>query len=113
MKSLRVLYSEAVRKGVTLDTELAPDLPVVLADEIQIQQVVFNLLTNAIEAMQTVRHSGKNIIVRTRKSSEEIRVEVQDSGPGLPDSDKVFEAFYKNVMRQGRTHKKPRLKDLW
>jgi PAS domain S-box-containing protein len=92
---IHLLNSETTRNGVTVETELAAGLPPVVADAVQLQQVVFNLLTNAVEAMHPVRQTSKKIFIRTRQTSPgEILAEVRDSGPGLPDAEKVFEAFF-------------------
>lgn len=77
---------------IDLVREIAPDLPTVQADAHRIEQVVLNLLSNAI------RHTpeGGRILVRARRDRQNLRVEIQDSGPGLSDSDlrHVFDRFY-------------------
>ncbi|HKD05767.1 MAG TPA: two-component regulator propeller domain-containing protein [Bryobacteraceae bacterium] len=92
---IHLLNRETTGKGVSVETELAAGLTPVVADAVQLQQVVFNLLTNAVEAMHAVRQGSKKIFIRTSQTSPgEILVEVRDSGPGLPDPERIFDAFF-------------------
>jgi signal transduction histidine kinase len=62
---------------------------------VQLQQVIFNLLLNGIEAMAAVADRPKKLIIRSKmQNSDTILVEIRDYGLGVADSDKVFEAFY-------------------
>ena len=64
--------------------ELTPDLPVVLGDSIQLQQVILNLLMNGIEAMTGVAGRPRRLIIRSRiQDAGQVRVSVQDSGIGV------------------------------
>ena len=77
--------------------ELADDLPPVVADRIQIQQVVLNLLRNATDAMNMVDDRPRELLIRTeRVDGNQVRLSVKDSGIGFtpPDGDKIFDAFY-------------------
>ena len=77
--------------------ELSDDLPVVMADRVQLQQVIMNLLRNASEAMRGVDDRPREIFVTTaREGDDRVRVSVRDSGAGFaPDAaDKLFDAFY-------------------
>jgi hypothetical protein len=80
--------SEMDKKRVVLRLELAPDLPRVLGDRIQLQQVLLNLMLNGIEAMSTVEDRSRELLIRTQVNAEgEVRVMVRDSGTGLdPES---------------------------
>ena len=89
--------SEVRRNGVALRIELARGLPHVLGDRVQLQQVVLNLLLNAVEAMSTVLDRPKELLIATRMDEAEcVHVVVQDSGTGLEPSDvsRIFDAFY-------------------
>ncbi len=92
---LHLLVAETSRRSVALETDLQRDLPAVPGNRVQLQQLVFNLLLNGIEAMDPVIDRPKRIVVRSKcDSSKTALVEIQDSGIGLKDPDKVFEAFF-------------------
>jgi len=90
--------SEMRRNRVILQMELAADLPPVMGDRVQLQQVVLNLILNGIEAMTTVPDHPRELVIRTQRgeSDDEVCVAVQDSGIGLdPNSrDRIFDAFH-------------------
>jgi PAS domain S-box-containing protein len=88
---------EVQRSNVTLYMELAPDLPPVTGDRVQLQQVVLNLFLNGIEAMRGLENRARNLIIRTQRGEAgEVRVAVQDSGIGFdPDSaERMFDPFH-------------------
>jgi PAS domain S-box-containing protein len=92
-----LIRSEAVRHGVSLKTQLAKGLPLVEGDRVQLQQVILNLIMNAVEAMSGIAEGARELQIRTEtEAAGDVLVTVQDSGPGLdPTSvDRVFEAFY-------------------
>jgi signal transduction histidine kinase len=92
---LSLIHNETVRKQIVVETDLEKRLPSALGDRVQLQQVIFNLLLNGVEAMETVTDRPKKLIVRSRmQSSDAIVVEIRDYGTGVADSTKVFEAFY-------------------
>ena len=78
---LVLLRREADRHAVAMKTELAADLPSVQADRVQLQQVLMNLMLNAIEA---IGEAGGELFIRTRSAEGELAVSVSDSGVGLP-----------------------------
>ena len=82
--------------GIVLRTELAPALPSVAGDRVQLQQVLLNLVVNAIEAMSGVDDRARELtIVTAAKEPGGVVVEVRDSGPGLDEgAERVFEPFY-------------------
>jgi PAS domain S-box-containing protein len=89
--------SEMLRHGVSLRTELATGLPLIEGDRIQLQQVILNLILNAVEAMSGVDVGAREIRLSTgREASNGLLVAVRDFGPGLdPRSvDRLFKAFY-------------------
>jgi PAS domain S-box-containing protein len=89
--------SEAQKNRVSLQSQLSSDLPLILADRIQLQQVILNLMINAIEAMNGINDAPRELLVSSAKGdSQGVLVTVRDSGPGLdPKSlDHLFDAFY-------------------
>ena len=87
--------SIATKNGVEVQTDLADDLPDVLGDNVQLQQVILNLVMNAIEAMQSVQ--SRILRIRSRKNgSGTVQVSVADSGVGIDPSnaDRVFEHLF-------------------
>jgi PAS domain S-box-containing protein len=89
----QLLQSEMSRRGVLGEFDLAQQPPPIAVDRIQIQQVLVNLIRNAAEAMEA-SDGLKQLIVRSRHVDGRIVVEVCDSGPGLADKERAFEAFY-------------------
>ena len=86
--------AEIDRSHVTLRTQLADELPPVQADRIEFQQVLLNLIINAVEAMEeSVR---RDLLIASRKDGSNVWVEVCDSGRGLEPgtADRIFQAFF-------------------
>jgi PAS domain S-box-containing protein len=89
--------SELQRNRVILQSELTTDLPAVLGDRIQIQQVILNLIRNASDAMSAVDDRPRELLIKTeRDESGGARLSVRDSGVGIEPQieEKLFEAFY-------------------
>jgi C4-dicarboxylate-specific signal transduction histidine kinase len=89
--------SEVRRNKVALRMELAANLPPVMGDRVQLQQVVLNLILNAIEAMSTVEDRERVLVIGTQRGEgDEVRVAVQDSGIGLDPKnvERIFDAFH-------------------
>jgi len=88
--------TEAANNGVLVRTQLAEGLPPVQGDRVQLQQVILNLILNAIEAMSGVGEGARQLFISTGNESEGVLVEVQDTGPGLTPAtlDLLFNAFY-------------------
>jgi PAS domain S-box-containing protein len=83
--------------GVLVKMQLSDELPSILGDRIQLQQVILNLIMNAIEAMSEVAEGSRELLISTSEAeSGSVLLAVSDSGPGLPqtDLDRLFEAFY-------------------
>jgi C4-dicarboxylate-specific signal transduction histidine kinase len=83
--------------GVLATMQLAKELPHILGDRVQLQQVILNLIMNAIEAMSEVGAGSRELSISTSKpKSDGVLVAVSDSGPGLPPASlaRIFEAFY-------------------
>jgi C4-dicarboxylate-specific signal transduction histidine kinase len=92
-----LIRSEVLKHGVALQTDLAPRLPYVDGDRIQLQQVILNLIMNAAEAMSDLREETRELLISTQTDAAGgVRVAVRDSGPGLDpaNADRVFDAFY-------------------
>jgi signal transduction histidine kinase len=90
----RLAQPELDRRGILIELDLTPAMPPVLADRIQIQQVLMNLIRNGAEAMDASRRNAKPLVVRSHHKDEGVVVEVCDRGHGLTDLEKIFEPFY-------------------
>ena len=91
---LALLRGEANRYAIVTRAELAPDLPKITADRVQLQQVFMNLMLNAIEAM---KDTGGELTIKTELGQEgPLLISVSDTGVGLPDenADEIFNAFF-------------------
>ena len=88
--------SDLQRNKVILQQELADDLPPVMGDRIQLQQVILNLLRNGSDAMETVVDRQRQLLIRTEADNNFVRVSVRDSGVGFDPSvtDRLFESFF-------------------
>jgi signal transduction histidine kinase len=91
---LEMLRAEAIRYGVSINTDLTADLPRIRSDRVQLQQVLMNLMLNSIEAM---KETGGTLSVKSRLNEEGLlQISVRDTGPGLPatQEEQIFEHFY-------------------
>jgi two-component system sensor kinase FixL len=94
---VKLLTSDAIMRDVTITVDLDPGLPLVRADRVQMQQVILNLLMNAMEAMTPADCGERVVIVRTSSEDEKtVHLAVQDTGPGLEPGTEttIFEPFY-------------------
>jgi PAS domain S-box-containing protein len=91
-----LLRSEAIRYKVFVRTELTADLPQVMGDRVQLQQVLMNLMINGIDAMKDVDGARELAIRSQRAEQEKLLVSVSDTGVGLPtqQADQIFDAFF-------------------
>jgi PAS domain S-box-containing protein len=96
LEVIALTRTEAANNSVSVRTQLAEGLPRVQGDRVQLQQVLLNLIINAIEAMRDVGEEERELLISTRNEPDGVSVEVRDSGPGFApaDLDRVFEAFY-------------------
>jgi signal transduction histidine kinase len=88
---------EVEQNNVRLETELEDDLPFVWADRIQLQQVLLNLVVNAIESIKDLRNGPRNVLVRAEKNrSTDVLLSVSDTGTGFDpgNTEDIFNAFY-------------------
>ena len=94
---LKLVHSDLVNHGVTAHTELAPGLPAVKADRVQLQQVLLNLVMNACDAMSGTPGGDRKLIVRTSPADNKgVLISITDQGTGIaPDKlEQVFEPFF-------------------
>jgi signal transduction histidine kinase len=90
-------HTEIRKKGVMLRTEPARDLPPVLGDRVQLQQVLLNLMINGVEAMSGIEDRSRELVVATYlDEADQVCVTVQDTGTGLEpqNMERIFDAFY-------------------
>jgi len=94
--TLGLLRSELVGRKITVDLKLADALPATLGDPVQLQQVLLNLMMNAMEAMATVRPPNRTIAISTHATTTGLELVVADHGRGISadDSKRVFEPFF-------------------
>lgn len=96
-EAVTLVQHELFSHRISLRVELTPVLGIVLADRIQLQQVILNLVINAIEAMQAVTDRPRELLIRTQQDeAHQIRVTVRDCGVGLTaeNTDRLFNAFF-------------------
>jgi C4-dicarboxylate-specific signal transduction histidine kinase len=97
-RTLTFVSSEMTLNQIELQTELAVDLPSVLGDRVQLQQVLLNLIMNAIEAMSSITSRARVLTIRSerRQAPATVAVSVRDSGIGLNPqrADRLFDAFF-------------------
>ena len=101
---LELLRSEITRKDVSLETKLETGVPLVVGERVQLQQLIFNLILNGIEAMDSVSDRRRTLFVRSSRNGSSILVEIRDTGTGLREPDKIFDAFFttkKNGLGMG------------
>ena len=92
-----ITRAEVQKGGASIRTQMAEDLPLVTGDRVQLQQLVLNLIMNAVEAMSGVQDRRREIVITTGPGEGgEVLVAVRDSGVGLDpeEQDKIFDAFY-------------------
>jgi PAS domain S-box-containing protein len=96
-----LLRGEATRYAISVRTELPVDLPQVMGDRVQLQQVMMNLMINSIDAMKVVDGTRELAIKSQRTGHEELLVSVSDTGAGLPpqQADQIFDAFFTTKPR--------------
>jgi PAS domain S-box-containing protein len=95
--TLQLLNSELVNKKITVDTDLERDLPSITGDAVELQQVLINLIMNAIEAMTSTPPSQRTLMIATTETDERhVALSIQDRGPGLPpvEAKRIFEPFF-------------------
>jgi signal transduction histidine kinase len=96
LEALDLVAALAHARGVSLNSILAEGPLPVKADNIQLQQVLINLIVNAIDAMERLEKAQRRITVCTARAGDSVEIEIADSGPGIPagNLDEIFEPFY-------------------
>jgi signal transduction histidine kinase len=92
-----LVRAQAERSRTSVIAELGSDLPIVSGDRVQLQQVVLNLIANAIEAMNSNEDGPRELVITSGKNgADSVVVSVRDTGPGLTPEQlsRVFDAFY-------------------
>ena len=95
-ETVALLRGEAMRHNISVRTELAADLPQIIGDRVQLQQVAMNLIVNGIEAMKDVDGIREMVIMSQRAENEQILVSVTDTGIGFPPqlAEQIFDPFF-------------------
>ena len=94
---IALVQRELVSHQVSLRTDFAPALPMILADRVQLQQVIINLVMNGIEAMQAVTDRPRELVIRSRQDeTQQVLISVTDCGVGISaeNADRLFNAFF-------------------
>jgi PAS domain S-box-containing protein len=97
LEVIALTRGEVLQNGVSVRTQLAEGLPLIQADRVQLQQVILNLIINAVEAMSDASEGARELLISTgRDASNGVLVSFRDSGPGLDPASlgRLFEAFY-------------------
>jgi C4-dicarboxylate-specific signal transduction histidine kinase len=91
-----LLHGETTRYNILVGTDLAADIPQVMADRVQLQQVLMNLMLNGFDAMKDVDGTRELVIKSQQRQNEEVVVSVTDNGVGLPpqQAEQIFNAFF-------------------
>jgi PAS domain S-box-containing protein len=93
---ITLLRNELNRNRISLGIDLASGLPRVPGDPVQLQQVLINLIMNAVEAVRTSTRGPRELLIRSARKPDGVLVQVQDSGPGIAPElgDRIFEPFF-------------------
>jgi len=92
---VRLMRSDLIRRGVKVDLELHADLPSILADRVQLQQVFLNLIVNACDAMSANVPPERRLHLTTTVQDDSVRIHVRDLGHGLPPNvEQIFHPFH-------------------
>jgi signal transduction histidine kinase len=94
-ETVRMLAGEFRANNIDLSQTYSPDLPEVYAGRVEIQQVILNLLVNAVRAMKDKRGNGKLVSICTRLSNHEVEVSIEDNAKGLPDD--AYEVLFNTI----------------
>lgn len=93
---VKLMRSDLINRNVTVDTDLAQNLPAVTGDRVQLQQVLLNLALNGCEAMADYNSSERRLLIASQWENGAVRVSVTDHGCGIPEEkmEQVFERFF-------------------
>jgi PAS domain S-box-containing protein len=91
----RLISDDVTKKNISIETDLEENLPSILVDRVQMQQVLVNLTRNGIDAMESRTDYPKSLLIRSRRNGmNEVSVEVRDCGSGIEDVERIFEPFF-------------------
>ncbi|HEY4763781.1 MAG TPA: PAS domain S-box protein [Candidatus Sulfotelmatobacter sp.] len=93
---LTLAGNELLRSGIVVQTDLAPDVPNVFGDRVQLQQVLLNLILNGIDAMRTITHRPRELRIKSAQHPDGVLIEVHDSGDGVnpEQANHIFDPFF-------------------
>ena len=93
---LKLMRNDLINQNVTVDTDLAQNLPAVTGDRVELQQVLLNLVLNACEAMADCDSSERQLLIASKFEKSAVQVSVTDRGGGIPEKkiEQVFERFF-------------------
>jgi PAS domain S-box-containing protein len=97
LEAIGLTRGEVMKNGISVQSHLVEGLPLIQGDRVQLQQVIMNLIINAVEALSSVREGSRELVITTGKGElDDVLVVVRDSGPGLSSAglERIFEAFY-------------------
>jgi C4-dicarboxylate-specific signal transduction histidine kinase len=89
-----LMADDIQRNAVSLETILCEDVSKISADAVQIQQVIVNLVRNAIEALAATEQRPRLLVIRSRRDEDNVVIDVEDHGTGHVDFEKIFEPFF-------------------
>ena len=94
--ALHIVKAELRDRGIAVEVDVAPGLPAVTGDKVQLVQVILNLVINAVEAMSGLPEPDRHVRVAARAEGKGVAIRVEDSGPGVPAelAERVFEPFF-------------------
>ena len=102
LEVIALTRGEVVKNGISVQSHLVDGLPLIQGDRVQLQQVIMNLIINAVEALSSVSEGSRELVITTGKGEPDgVLVVVRDSGPGLssPGLERIFDAF--NTTKPG------------
>jgi PAS domain S-box-containing protein len=93
---LALTHNQLLTSAVAVHTELASDIPTVLGDRVQVQQVMLNLIMNGIDAMTAISGRPRTLLIKSARDTEGVLVQVEDSGQGIDPEQlpRIFDSFY-------------------
>jgi PAS domain S-box-containing protein len=93
---LALADNELLRSGIAVQTDLAPDVPNVFGDRVQLQQVLLNLILNGIDAMRTITDRPRELRIKSAKLPDGVLIQVHDSGEGVnpEQANQIFDPFF-------------------
>jgi two-component system, LuxR family, sensor kinase FixL len=94
LQACTLMADDIQRNAVSLETILGEDVSKISADAVQIQQVIVNLVRNAIEALAATKERPRLLVIRSRREADDVVIDVEDHGAGHVDFEKIFEPFF-------------------